>query len=114
MEVSVLDGVVCFVGLRCHRHLTDSETIRLAQLFLGRRYPATSFIAERRHDSERTEYKLTDGDHVKAGPHNLFFKGHLEVHDNHYFVMITNRTYWRNNEVFDEEARKVFTPTGVP
>jgi hypothetical protein len=26
-------------------------------------------------------------------------------------VMITNRTYWRNNEVFDEEARKVFPPT---
>ena len=111
MEVSVLDGVVCFVGLRCHRRLTDSETIRLAQLFLGRPYPAASFVAERRPDPETTEYTLTDGDHVKAGPHGIYFRGRRICHDDHYFVMITNRTYWRNNEVFDEEARKIFPPT---
>jgi hypothetical protein len=111
IEIAALAGVVCLVVVRCHRRLSSAETVRVAQRFFGRRYRVADFAADRGNDPERTRYKLTDGDHVEAGPHGIFFRGRRLCQENHYFVIIRNKTYWHSIDVFDQEAAKVHRPT---
>lgn len=88
LEVEGIDGVVCRVVVRCRRPLSDAETTRIAQRFFPRRY------------IERTRYKPNDGDYVDSGPS-----------DNGHIVVVSDKTYWHNVEVFDGEAAKVRPPT---
>lgn len=100
LEVEGIDGVVCRVVVRCRRPLSDAETTRIAQRFFPRRYGAAAFAAVRRRYIERTRYKLKDGDYVDSGPS-----------DNGHIVVVSDKTYWHNVEVFDGEAAKVRSPT---
>ncbi len=102
LEAAALDGAICQLAVRCRRSLSNAETARLAQRFLQRRYRATDFAASRRSFPERTYYSLRQGDDVACGPHK-----------NHFIVVISNRTYRRNVDIFDREAARVRPPESI-
>jgi hypothetical protein len=100
LEVDALDGVVLRVAVRCRHRPSEAKTVRLAQRFFQRRYPASDLARVRESYPDRTQYKLMDGDYVDGGP---LKDGSI--------VVLSDGKYWRNVGVFDEEIAKKYPPT---
>lgn len=98
-EVAFLDGTACEIALRSRQRITTRKVAELAKPFLTT-FRSADFAKPKSDLNGFRIYELSEGNVVL-----------VNKHERHNVIVIMDKCYLRNQDVFDGEAAKVRPPT---